>query len=212
MPGPGPDCRRGFRPDPAQGCFGPAAFWLYQRSCLAVARCAAQAPVNAAILHGDEETGVTIMVMDVGLDTGPMLSKRSIRLTRDETAGSAFEKLSQLGAGLLTETLPNYLSGKLTPTPQPEEGVTYAPMIKKEEGRLDFSQNAEALERRVRAFNPCRGAFMDFDGTLLKIHRARVEGAWQKQDSGLLSTTSPRSAGEAVSWSWRRYRRPGKSR
>ena len=149
------------------------------------------APINAAILHGDEETGVTIMVMDVGLDTGPMLSKRSIRLTRDETAGSAFEKMSQLGAGLLTETLPNYLSGKLTPTPQPEDGVTYAPMIKKEEGRLDFSQNAEALERRVRAFNPWPGAFMDFDGTLLKIHRARVEGGLAETGQRLVVHDQP---------------------
>jgi methionyl-tRNA formyltransferase len=133
------------------------------------------APINAAILHGDEETGVTIMVMDVGLDTGPMLGKRSIRLTRDETAGSAFEKLSQLGADLLIEALPDYLSGRLAPTPQPEDGVTYAPMIKKEEGRLDFTQDAESLKRRVRAFNPWPGAFMDFDGMLLKIHQARVE-------------------------------------
>jgi methionyl-tRNA formyltransferase len=132
------------------------------------------APINAAILHGDEETGVTIMVMDVGLDTGPMLSKRSIRLTPDETAGSAFEKLSQLGAELLIETLANYLSGRLAPVPQPEEGATYAPMIGKEEGRLDFTHDAESLERRVRAFNPWPGAFMDFDGMLLKIHRARV--------------------------------------
>ncbi len=131
-------------------------------------------PINAAILHGDEETGVTIMVMDVGLDTGPMLRMESIRLTRDETAGSAFEKLSHLGADLLIRTLPDYLSGKLQPLPQPEAGVTYAPMIKKEEGRLDFTQDAESLERRVRAFNPWPGAFMDFDGTLLKIHRARV--------------------------------------
>ena len=133
------------------------------------------APINAAILHGDEETGVTIMVMDVGLDTGPMLSRRSIRLTPDDTAGSVFEKISHLGADLLIETLPDYLSGKLTPTPQPEEGVTYAPMIKKEEGRLDFTHDADELERRVRAFNPWPGAFMDFDGTLLKVHRARVE-------------------------------------
>jgi methionyl-tRNA formyltransferase len=132
------------------------------------------APINAAILHGDEETGVTIMRMDVGLDTGPMLSKRSIRLTPEETAGSAFEKLSRLGADLLIETLPDYLSGKLAPTPQPEEGVTYAPMLKKEEGRLDFTQDAESLERRVRAFNPWPGAFMDVNGTPLKIHRARV--------------------------------------
>src|SRR5215210_4653042 len=97
------------------------------------------APINAAILHGDEETGVTIMKMDAGLDTGPMLAQRSIRLTRDDTAGSVFEKLSTLGADLLIETLPDYLSGKITPTPQPEEGITYAPILKKEEGRLDFT-------------------------------------------------------------------------
>lgn len=133
------------------------------------------APINAAILAGDEETGITIMKMDVGLDTGPMLSKRSIRLTPEDTAGSVFEKLSPLGAELLVETLPDYLSGKLQPTPQPEEGMTYAPMMKKEEGQLDFSHNAHELERRVRAFNPWPGAFMDFDGTLLKVHRARVE-------------------------------------
>jgi len=133
------------------------------------------APINAAILNGDEETGVTIMQMDVGLDTGPMLSQRSIRLTREDTAGSVFEKLSQLGADLLIETLPDYLSGILKPIPQPEEGMTYAPMIKKEEGQLDFAQDAIALERRVRAFNPWPGAYMDFDGTNLKVHRAHVE-------------------------------------
>jgi methionyl-tRNA formyltransferase len=133
------------------------------------------APINAAILHGDEQTGVTIMQMDVGLDTGPMLSQRSIRLTRDDTAGSVFEKLSTLGADLLLETLPDYLSGKLKPTPQPEEGVTYAPMLKKEEGQLDFTQDVNELERRVRAFNPWPGAFLDFDGVSLKVHRARAE-------------------------------------
>jgi methionyl-tRNA formyltransferase len=133
------------------------------------------APINAAILHGDEETGVTIMQMDVGLDTGPMLSQRSIHLNREDTAGSVFERLSTLGADLLLETLPDYLSGKLTPVPQPEEGATYAPMLKKEEGRLDFSHDVHELERRVRAFDPWPGAFIDFDGALLKIHRARVE-------------------------------------
>ncbi len=132
------------------------------------------APINAAILHGDEETGVTIMKMDAGLDTGPMLAQRAIRLRRDDTAGSVFEKLSQLGADLLIETLPEYLSGKLQPVPQPEEGMTYAPMLKKEEGQLDFTRSAEELERRVRAFNPWPGAFMDFDGMLLKVHRARA--------------------------------------
>ncbi len=133
------------------------------------------APINAAILHGDEETGVTIMKMDVGLDTGPILSQRSMPLMPDDTAGSVLEKLSRLGADLLLETLPDYLSGKLIPMPQPEEGMTYAPMMKKEEGRLDFTHDVNELERRVRAFNPWPGAFMDFDGTLLKVHRAHVE-------------------------------------
>ncbi len=133
------------------------------------------APINAAILAGDEETGVTIMKMDAGLDTGPMLSKRSIRLTRDDTAGSVFQALSQLGADLLLETLPDYLSGKLQPVPQPEEGATYASMMKKEEGRLDFTNDVYELERRVRAFNPWPGAFMEFDGILLKVHRTHVE-------------------------------------
>ncbi len=148
------------------------------------------APINAAILAGDDETGVTIMKMDVGLDTGPMLSRRSIRLTQEDTAGSVFEKLSQLGADLLIETLPDYLSGKLMPTPQPEEGMTYAPMIKKEEGQLDFTHDVNELERRVRAFNPWPGACMDFDGANLKVRRAHVEEgnapagqrlAWQSQ-------------------------------
>jgi methionyl-tRNA formyltransferase len=133
------------------------------------------APIHAAILHGDEETGVTIMKMDVGLDTGPILIQRSIRLTRDDTTGSVTKILSHLGAELLIETLPEYVSGKIIPTPQPEEGMTYAPMLKKEEGGLDFTRPPEELARRVRAFHPWPGAFMDFDGVLLKIHRAHAE-------------------------------------
>lgn len=132
-------------------------------------------PINAAILHGDEETGVTIMKMDAGLDTGPMLAQRAIPIAPEETAGSLFEKLSNLGADLLLETLPEYLAGTLTPVPQPQEGVTYTPMLKKEEGRLDFTSPAVELERRVRAFNPWPGAFMELDGTLLKIHQAHSE-------------------------------------
>ena len=131
------------------------------------------------------------MQMDVGLDTGPILSQRSIRLTREDTAGSVFEKLSTLGADLLIETLPDYLSGELTPTPQPEEGVTYAPILKKEEGRLDFTHDVHELERRVRAFNPWPGAFMDFDGTLLKVHRARVEAGDESLGQRLIYENQP---------------------
>jgi len=133
------------------------------------------APTNAAILAGDEETGVTLMQMDAGLDTGPMLAHKSIRIRRDDTTGSVLQTLSTLGANLLIETLPDYLSGILTAIPQSEEGATYAPMLKKEDGLLDFIRPAQELERRVRAMNPWPGAFMDFDGAVLKIHRAHVE-------------------------------------
>lgn len=132
------------------------------------------APINAAILHGDEETGVTVMKMDAGLDTGPTLARRSIRIGPEDTAGSVFQALSTLGADLLLDTLPGYLSGKLEPVPQPEEGATYAPMLKKEDGKLNFDTDVQELERRVRAFNPWPGAFMDFDGTMLKVHRTHV--------------------------------------
>ncbi|MDQ2693159.1 MAG: methionyl-tRNA formyltransferase, partial [Chloroflexota bacterium] len=149
------------------------------------------APINAAILHGDKETGVTIMKMDVGLDTGPILSQRSIPITPDDTAGSVFETLSHLGADLLIETLPDYLTGKLQPIPQPEEGMTYAPMLKKEEGQLDFTRPAEELERRVRAFNPWPGAFMDFDGSLLKVHRSHVEATSAEAGQRLIYRNQP---------------------
>jgi methionyl-tRNA formyltransferase len=133
------------------------------------------APINAAILAGDEETGVTIMQMDAGLDTGPMLAQRSTRLTREDTAGSVTQALSTLGADLLIETLPRWLAGEIQPQPQDGALATYAPMLKKEEGRLDFNHEANELERRVRAFNPWPGAYMEWEGGILKIHRAHVE-------------------------------------
>jgi methionyl-tRNA formyltransferase len=131
------------------------------------------------------------MKMDVGLDTGPILSQRSIGLTREDTAGSVFEKLSHLGADLLIETLPDYLFGKIQPVPQLEEGATYAPMLKKEGGKLDFTRPADELERRVRAYNPWPGAFMDFDRTILKIHRAHVEAGEAEAGQRLIYQDQP---------------------
>jgi methionyl-tRNA formyltransferase len=142
------------------------------------------APINAAILAGDDETGVTIMKMDVGLDTGPMLAKRSMRLPPGVTAGEAFDSLATLGADLLLATLPEYLVGKISPTPQPETGETYARMLKKEDGRLDFTRPAAELERRVRAMNPWPGAWFEWDGNLLKVGRASVAGAGPRSASG----------------------------
>jgi methionyl-tRNA formyltransferase len=149
------------------------------------------APIQSAILHGDEETGVTIMKMDPGLDTGPILSQRALRIAADDTAGSVSEKLSRLGAKLLIETLPGYLIGEIKPKPQPEAGVTYASMLKKEEGRLDFSQTADELERRVRAFDPWPGTFMDHDGATLKVLRVHVESGEARTGDRLIQRDQP---------------------
>jgi methionyl-tRNA formyltransferase len=143
------------------------------------------APIQAAILAGDQETGITIMKMDPGVDTGPILSQRAIPISPQDTAGTLFEKLAPIGAELLLETLPRYLSGELRPQPQPSEGVTYAPMLKKEDGRLDFTQPAASLEWRVRAFNPWPGTWFEWNGVQLKVLRARFRsekspGAGQK--------------------------------
>jgi len=135
------------------------------------------APIQAAILAGDARTGITIMKMDPGVDTGPILSQRAIPITPQETGGSLFTRLATLGAELLMETLPAYLDGKLLPQPQPAEGATYAPMLTKEDARLDASQPAAALERRVRAFHPHPGAWIDWQDAALKILHAHTAGA-----------------------------------
>jgi methionyl-tRNA formyltransferase len=131
------------------------------------------APINAAILHGDEQTGVTIMRMDAGLDTGPILSQRAIPIEPEDTAATLGEKLARLGADLLIEILPSYLEGELLPQPQDETSATYAPMLKKENGWLDFRRPAEMLARQVRAYHPWPGTFYDgWPGGHLKVLRA----------------------------------------
>lgn len=131
-------------------------------------------PIVASILHGDAETGITIMRMDAGLDTGPILSQRSIPIDATDTAGTLSDKLSLLGAELLAETLPAYLAGNLQPRPQPAEGVTLAPLLSKVEGQLDVNDGAESLARRVRAFNPWPAASLPWKGGALKVLRAHA--------------------------------------
>jgi len=132
------------------------------------------APIPATILAGDEITGITIMKMDEGLDTGPILAQRILHLQPNDTTASVTTALAQLGADLLLQVLPDYLTGRLQPIPQPNEGVTYAPMLKKEDGRLEFTRPAQELERRVRAMNPWPGAWFEWQGVPLKVWRASV--------------------------------------
>lgn len=127
------------------------------------------APIQAAIRAGDAETGITIMKMDAGLDTGPMYRQRAIPIAADETGQSLHDKLSQLGAGLLIETLPEILNGALLPQPQDDTLATLAPRIIKEEGHINWAQSALEIERTVRAFTPWPGTFTRWDSKLLKI-------------------------------------------
>ncbi len=133
------------------------------------------APIHAAIRAGDDETGVTIMLMDAGLDTGPMLSQGTIMIEHDETGQSLHDKLANLGAELLIATLPGYISGSISPKPQPEYGVTYAPQISKGEGHIDWTMGARAIERQIRAFTPWPGTFTTWNSKQLKIHRGRIK-------------------------------------
>jgi methionyl-tRNA formyltransferase len=133
------------------------------------------APIQKAILDGDPETGITIMKMDAGVDTGPILSQSALPIMPDDTGGLLFVKMAALGADLLMETLPRYISGELTPRPQPEEGATYAPMLKKGDGLLDFNRTVDELERQVRAMNPWPGAYFLWNEQPIKIHKAHTD-------------------------------------
>jgi methionyl-tRNA formyltransferase len=128
------------------------------------------APIQRAILAGDEETGVTIMQMEAGLDTGPMLAKARTRVD-GKTAGELTRELADAGAALMVDVLRSLET--LVPEPQPDEGVTYAPKMEKEEARLDFTQTAEGVERQVRAFNPVPGAFFELRGERIRLLAAR---------------------------------------
>ena len=133
-------------------------------------------PIQAAILNGDEKSGVTIIKMDAGIDTGPIIQQQVIAIEPEDTGGALFDKLAQLGAQVLSETLPAYLAGKLAPTPQGESPTPYTHLLKKTDAVLDFSKSAEVLARQVRAFNPWPGAYTHRDGKPLKIHKAHAFG------------------------------------
>jgi methionyl-tRNA formyltransferase len=137
------------------------------------------APIQASILHGDEKTGVTIMRMDAGIDTGPILRKKEIPITPQDTTETLGKKLGCLGAELLLSTLPEYLNGFIRPIPQPEEGATYAKLIQKSDGHLDFSKSALILERQIRAYNPWPGTSMALNGAILKVNKGEYIQGYQ---------------------------------
>ena len=132
------------------------------------------APIQRAILAGDAETGVTIMHMDAGLDTGPMILSERVSITDTMTSGELADTLSRLGAKLIVETLAQLARGTLRETRQPGEGATYAGKITKDEARLDWKLPAGELARRVRAFNPTPVAWSELDGERIRVFSARA--------------------------------------
>jgi methionyl-tRNA formyltransferase len=135
------------------------------------------APVQRAILAGDAETGVTLMLMDEGLDTGPVLLERRHPIGRSDTGGSLLQGLSQLGATALLEALDGIAAGTLEPRPQPPEGVTHAPKVTKAEAQVDWRREAGDIERQVRAFNPTPIAETRLGGEQLRIFAAEAVSA-----------------------------------
>ncbi len=134
------------------------------------------APIPAAILAGDDETGVTIMRMDAGVDTGPILAQAREPIRADDTTLSLGERLARLGARLMVDALPKYLRGDITPIPQDDSLASLSPKIDKADGRINWSEPAIHLDRMIRAYNPWPGAYADWNGHPLKIVRAVPTG------------------------------------
>jgi len=151
---------------PGLGCFNVHASLL--------PRWRGAAPIERAIMAGDEETGVSIMQMDAGLDTGPVLLYGTIPISPTTTAETLHDALSGLGAGLMLDALEGAVSGTLTPAPQAEDGVSYASKLRKVEGRLDWNRPAAELERQIRALNPRPGVWFEHDDNKIKVLAAEA--------------------------------------
>jgi methionyl-tRNA formyltransferase len=149
-----------------------------QRGCLNIhasllPRWRGAAPIQAAVLAGDAETGITIMQMDTGLDTGAMLLSEAVPITPTSTAAELHDVLAAMGARLILRVLEQHLPAN----PQPSDGITYAPKLTREAGRIDWTQDASYIERQVRAFDPWPGTFTTLRGTVLKVLRVDLVDA-----------------------------------
>jgi len=161
------------------------------------------APIQRAILAGDAETGITIMQMDEGLDTGPMLLQERTPIGADETGATLHDRLAAMGAHMIVAALDGLAKGKLSPTPQPADGATYAAKLTREEARLDWRQPAAALERQVRAFDPWPGAWFEIPGESgperVRVLKARIGGKVAATPGAVLEGTLSVACGDGMS-------------
>ncbi|MGQ9647395.1 MAG: methionyl-tRNA formyltransferase [Thermodesulfobacteriota bacterium] len=132
------------------------------------------APIAWAILNGEQKTGITTMLMDEGMDTGDILLQSEISVSGEDTTETLQNRLASLGAQVLSETLEKLKRGEIHPVPQDHSKATYAPMLKKEDGRVQWTKRAEEIDRQVRAFHPWPGAYTEWQGHLLKIYKGEV--------------------------------------
>lgn len=133
------------------------------------------APIQYSILEGEKETGITIMYMDVGIDTGDMILQEKLAIDEEETGGSLFDKMAELGAELLVKALISIKDGSAVRTPQNNKEATYVKIIDKQMGRIDFTQSATKIERMIRGLNPWPSAYTMLEGKTLKVWLAKVE-------------------------------------
>lgn len=155
------------------------------------------APIQRSILEGDSETGITIMQMEEGLDTGPMISKKAVAIRSTTTTPSLHDALSALGASMIRDVLSDLAQNqKIVATPQPEEGFTYAKMLKKEEGKIDWTKPAARIDRQIRALNPWPGTWAECDGRRLKIIEASIAADGSTKDAGTVSEDGVVSCGD----------------
>lgn len=148
-------------------------------------------PIQWSIMCGEEETGVTIMQMDEGLDTGAMLTRVVVPITSEDTGESLFNKLAVAGAKLCVDTLTEIEKGNINPVPQDEESVTYAKLLTKQMGEIDFSKKSIEIERLIRAFTPWPGTYTHLNGKTLKIQKAFCdEKNFDREDGEIVSVTS----------------------
>jgi len=131
------------------------------------------APIQWSIVNGDPETGVTLMQMDEGMDTGPILATATTTIERNDDATTLSERLSKLGAELLRQELPRYVAGELTPTPQDDAYATMAPLLEKAHGRIDWNKSSREVHNQIRGMNPWPGAHTTLAGRRIKVHRAQ---------------------------------------
>lgn len=144
------------------------------------------APIHQAVIDGKEKTGITIMYMVDRLDAGDILMQRAIDIMEEDTAGTMHDKLSSLGADLLIESIPKLINGELTPIPQDEELVTFAPNIKKEQERLDFNQSGKSVLNHIRGLHPWPVAYTLFNGERLKIWEAEWTVSTSSMEPGTI--------------------------